>query len=37
MVLMLLIIYVALFISTITESLAIGWLLLASAALSGYC
>lgn len=37
MVLMLLIIYVALFISTITESLAIGWLLLTFAALSGYC
>lgn len=37
MVLLLLIVYVILFTSTITESVAIGWLLLISAALGGYC
>ena len=37
MVLLFLIAYVILFISTITESVAIGWLLLISAALGGYC
>lgn len=37
MVLLFLIAYVILFISTVTESVAIGWLLLISAALGGYC
>lgn len=37
MVLLLLIAYVILFISTIVESVAIGWLLLLSVVLTGYC
>lgn len=37
MVLLLLIAYAILFVSTITESVAIGWLLLISAVLGGYC
>lgn len=37
MVLLFLIAYVILFISTVIESVAIGWLLLISAALGGYC
>ena len=37
MVLLFLIAYVLLFISSITESVSIGWLLLISAALGGYC